>query len=143
VEVVEVSKEWKSLKDNIHTILHGSKREKEKIAGQFFHIADTPQFMKDLGLKGDYFSIRYGVITRHLGKDNDHALSEDNWNELCEAITRPFAIAKRGDVFRLLTSVRVNSHYVMVGVEVKKIGRDMEVNSVSTALVIVTVGMKM
>ena len=50
------------LKDNIHTILHGNNTEKEKIKGQFFYVADTPKFMKELGLIGDYFNVRYGVI---------------------------------------------------------------------------------
>ncbi len=50
------------LKDNIHTILHGSPEAKSKLEGQFFHIADTPQFLKDKGLTGDYFSVKYGVI---------------------------------------------------------------------------------
>jgi hypothetical protein len=34
------------LKDNIHTILYGSNPEKEKLKGQFFFIADTPEYMK-------------------------------------------------------------------------------------------------
>jgi hypothetical protein len=127
------SKSLLGLKNYIHIILHGTKSEKEELAGQFFCMADTPQFMKDLGLKGGFFSVRYGVITRHLGKDDDHALSEENWNELCDAITKPFAIAKRGEIFRLFTTVKVNNHYVMVGIDVKKIGKDLEVNSVSTA----------
>jgi len=63
-----------SLKDNLHAILHGSNQEKERVKGQFFYMADTPDFMKKLGLIGEYFSVRYGVIARHQGKDADHRL---------------------------------------------------------------------
>ncbi len=43
---------------------------------KFFDVAQTPKFMKELGLKGDKFTIRYGVIARHYGKDNEHNLPE-------------------------------------------------------------------
>ncbi|MCL2444478.1 MAG: hypothetical protein FWD13_13585 [Treponema sp.] len=46
-----------NLKDNIHVILRGSKAEKEKLIGKNFYLADTPEFMKEKGLKGDFFSI--------------------------------------------------------------------------------------
>ena len=89
--------------------------------------------MKDIGLKGDYFSVRYGVIARHKGKDKDHILSEENWSDLCEAITKPFAIAKYGEGFRLFTTVKADEKFIVVGVDVKNIARGIEVNSVNTA----------
>ncbi|GMO29415.1 MAG: hypothetical protein Ta2B_10380 [Termitinemataceae bacterium] len=89
------------LEDNIHTILHGTPEEKKALSQKFFHVADTPQFMKDLGLTGDYFSIKYGAITRHVGKDSEHNLTEKNWNELSEKITKPVAITKHGEGYRL------------------------------------------
>ena len=122
-----------SLKDNIHTILYGSKPEKEKIQGQFFHLADTPKFMKRLGLKGAYFSIRYGVIARHKNKDADHNLTEQNWIDLCNVITKPLAIAKYGEGYRLFTSVKTDGKYIVVGVDIKNIEKGSDVNSVSTA----------
>jgi hypothetical protein len=121
------------LKENIHAILHGSNFEKGKLRKQYFHMAETPEFMKKYGLTGDYFSVRYGVISRHIRKDKDHSLSEENWNDLCEAIKTPFAIAKYNDGFRLFTSVKTGQNYIVVGVDVKTIGRGVEVNSVSTA----------
>jgi len=123
----------KNLRDNIHAILHGTKEEKARLEGQFFYLADTPQFMKDIGLTGDYFEVKYGVISRHTGKDKDHCLSEDNWKELCNAITSPFAIAKYGEGYRLFTSVKLHNNYIVVGVDVKNIGKGIEVNAVSTA----------
>jgi len=70
-------KQLQSLKDNIHIILHGTKEQKEKLQRTFFYIADTPDFMKKLGLTGDFFSVRYGVISRHLGKDAGHEKNID------------------------------------------------------------------
>lgn len=121
-----------SLKENIHKILYGSNLEKEKFKGQFFYIADTPKFMKKLGLSGDYFSVKYGVISRHFGKDREHNLSEDNWNELCNKITKPFAISKYGKGYRLFISIQSNNSFIAVGVDVKNIGKSLEVNSVKT-----------
>ena len=122
-----------SLTEHIHTILHGSYNEREKLDGKFFYLADTPEFMRKLGLKGDYFTVRYGVIARHSGKDPDHTLTKENWTELCSKITEPFAIAKYRDGFRLFTDVTINNRFVAVGVDVKSIGQDMEINSISTA----------
>jgi hypothetical protein len=122
-----------SLKDNIHKILYGTKEEKAALQQSFFHIADTPKFMKDKGLNGQYFSVRYGVISRHAGKDIDHQLSEKNWLDLIDEIVKPFAIAKYGEGYRLFTSVKVNGKYTAIGVDVKTIGREIRVNSVTTA----------
>jgi hypothetical protein len=122
-----------SLKDNIHKILHGTEEEKKALRQSFFYIANTPQFMKNRGLKGQYFSVRYGVISRHTRKDKDHQLSEENWLDLVDEIVRPFAIAKYGDGYRLFTSVKVNDKYTAIGIDVKTIGREIQVNSVTTA----------
>ena len=122
-----------ALKDNIHTILFGRIKEKERLRGQFFYIADTPEFMKELGLTGDFFSIRYGVISRHLRKDIDHDLSEQNWLDLCKAITDPFVITLNKNTFRLFTNVLVNCKTIVVCVNVKNINKNIDINSISTA----------
>jgi hypothetical protein len=121
-----------SLKDSIHKILCGSNTEKEKIQGQFFCLADTPQFMKELGLTGDYFSVRYGVIVRHQNKDDDHNLTEQNWINLCEKITEPFAIVIHNQRFRLFTDVMLNGRNVVICVDVKRAGKNFDVNAIST-----------
>ncbi|GHT50591.1 hypothetical protein FACS1894102_6220 [Spirochaetia bacterium] len=126
-------KQLSKLEDNIHTILHGTPEEKKALSQKFFHVADTPQFMKDLGLTGDYFSVKYGAITRHAGKDSEHNLTEKNWNELSEKITKPFAITKHGEGYRLFTTAKIDGKNIVVGVDVKKLGKDMEVNAIKTA----------
>jgi polyhydroxyalkanoate synthesis regulator phasin len=124
-----------ALQENIHTILHGNKEEKEKLMTKHFYLADTPQFMKQapINLNGEYFTVGYGIIARHKGKDTDHALSETNWAELCDRITQPFAIAKHEDNFRLFVDIKVNGRFTVVGVDVKNAGRNLEINAIKTA----------
>ena len=103
---------------------------------QFFDVAKTPKFMQDLGLRGDKFTIRYGVISRHIGKDNSHSLTEDEWRKLPNALSTPFAIAKLTDVkdgFRIYTPLQNSSgEYVVVGATVKSASREIEVNAIDT-----------
>jgi len=129
----ENRKHLQGLKDNIHSILHGTKEQKEKLQHTFFHIADTPDFLKKLGLTGDYFSVRYGVISRHLGKDVNHNLEEKDWIDLCKEIAAPFAIAKYGEGYRLFVNMKVGGVFTAVGVNVNNPGKDLKVNSVMTA----------
>lgn len=121
-----------SLKDNIHTVLYGSNIDKEKLRGQFFYFAETPEFMKKLGLAGDFFSIRYGVISRHLGKDRDHNLSEQNWLDLCSVITDPFVISCNNNTFKLFTNVLINDKNIVVCVNIKNMKKNLFINAIST-----------
>jgi len=121
-----------ALKENIHAILNGTAAEKEKLARSYFFIADTPQFIKDLGLIGDFFSVRYGVISRHCGKDTDHSLTEQDWIDLCDRIAKPFAIAKHGNNYNIFTNVKTNNQWIMAGVNVKIAGKNLAVNDVRT-----------
>lgn len=102
----------------------------------FFNVAKTPGFMKGLGLSGERFTIRYGVIARHFGKDGSHNLSEYEWEQLPEALTHPFAISRLSDKekgYRIYTNLKTGKgEYVVVGVDVKNAGRDIEVNAIAT-----------
>ena len=102
----------------------------------YFDLAQTPTFMQDLGLRGDKFTIRYGVISRHVGKDAAHNLSESDWVALPEALQNPFAITKisnKENAFRIYTTLQTESgEYVVVGADVKNAGREIEVNAIST-----------
>lgn len=103
----------------------------------FFDVARTPDFMKQLGLRGDKFTIKYGVIARHIGKDGSHELSEKDWEQLPQALQTPFAITKlndKKDAYRIYTTLQTGKgEYVVVGVDVKNAGRELEVNAISTA----------
>ena len=122
-----------NLKDSIHRILHGSKEDKEKLHHTYFYMADTPDFMKKMGLTGDYFSVKYGVISRHLGKDADHSLKEKDWIDLCDEIIKPFAIAQHGEGYRLFVNLKLNRVFIAVGASVKNPRKGLEVNSIVTA----------
>ncbi len=108
---------------------------------KFFDVAKTPDFMKQLGLRGDKFTIRYGVIARHFGKDSEHALPYEIWEQLPEVLLHPFAITKyyednnkqKQKGYRLYTSLQLaNGAYVVVSAEVKNSGRDIDVNAINT-----------
>jgi hypothetical protein len=122
-----------NLRNHIHQILYGTSEEKEKLEGKFFYLADTPQHIKDLGLSGSYFSIRYGVIARHSGKDTNHNLSEENWQDICDKIVSPFAISKYVRGFRLFLDTKVNNRWTVTGIDVKNIGKNLEINAITTA----------
>ena len=126
-----------TLGDVIGTLYTKGKEAASKIFGmKFFDVANTPKFMQDLGLGGKKFTIRYGVIARHFGKDGSHNLTEAEWRQLPDALQKPFAIASlsgRERAYRLYTSLKTEKgEYVAVGVDVKNAGRDMEVNSIAT-----------
>lgn len=130
------------LLDAVRTLYSKGKEVASQLFGmKFFDVAKTPDFMKKYGLRGDKFTIRYGVIARHIGKDEEHSLPLEIWEQLPDALLNPFAITKyyvddkkqiqKG--YRLYTSLQLsNGSYVVVGVEVKNAGRDMEVNSINT-----------
>ena len=121
----------------VKTIYEKGKAVASKLFGRsFFDVAKTPDFMKKLGLTGDRFTIKYGVLSRHAGKDASHLLTEKQWEELPDAIQKPFAITRFGEKengYRLYTTMKNDKgETIVVGVDVKNIGRNLEVNSIST-----------
>jgi len=110
--------------------------ERGELQQQHFTVASTPKFMQELGITGDRFTMSYGVISRHINKDSDHTLTPEIWKQLPKAIQTPFAITSykdgKTDGYRLYTTIQVNNGFVVVGVDVKKEGRDLDVNSIST-----------
>ena len=125
------------IKDVVKTIYEKGKAVASKLFGRsFFDVAKTPDFMKKLGLTGDRFTIKYGVLSRHVGKDDSHSLTEKLWEELPDALQKPFAITRFGEKengYRLYTTMKNDKgETIVVGVDVKNIGRNLEVNSIST-----------
>lgn len=126
-----------SLLDVVKTLYTKGKDVASKLFSmKFFEVGNTPKFMQDLGLRGDKFTIKYGVIARHIGKDNSHTLTESDWEQLPNALQSPFAIAKLTDkknAYRLYTTLQTQrGEFVVVGVDVKNAGKEIEVNSIST-----------
>lgn len=91
--------------------------------------------MQDLGLRGDKFTIKYGVISRHFGKDSSHTLTERDRERLPQALQNPFAISKltdKNDAYRIYTTLQTeNGEFIVVGVDVKSVGREIAVNAIS------------
>ncbi len=126
-----------SLLDVVKTLYSKGKEVASRLFSmKFFDVAKTPGFMQELGLRGDKFTIKYGVIARHLGKDGSHDLSEKDWEQLPQALQNPFAISKltdKKDSYRIYTTLQTESgEFVVVGADVKNAGREIEVNAVST-----------
>ena len=138
----ETKNEKPTLSDVIATLYEKGKEYASSLFGmKFFDVAQTPQFMKDLGIRGSKFTIRYGVISRHWGKDNEHTLPREVWEQLPKAIQHPFAITKyysdnekkKQKGYRVYTSLQLsNGSFVVVSVEVKNAGRNIEVNAINT-----------
>ena len=126
-----------SLLDVVRTLYSKGKEVASKLFQRsFFDVAQTPKFMQELGLRGDKFTIKYGVIARHLGKDSSHTLTERDWEQLPQALQNPFAISKltdKEDSYRIYTTLQTESgEFVVVGADVKNAGREIEVNAIST-----------
>ncbi len=126
-----------SLANLIRTLYEKGKKYTSRIfSHMYFDVATTPGFMKKYGITGEKFTIRYGVVSRHFGKDSSHYLTESEWAQLPEAIQNPFGITKikgKDNCYRLYTTLTTDGgKHVVVGVEVKNAGRDLEVNSIST-----------
>lgn len=126
-----------SLLDAVRTLYSKGKEVASKLFQRsFFDVAQTPKFMNELGLRGDKFTIKYGVIARHLGKDGSHALSEKDWEQLPQALQEPFAISRltdKDDSYRIYTTLLTDGgEFVVVGADVKNAGREIEVNAIST-----------
>ncbi|MBR5781879.1 MAG: hypothetical protein IKY27_07855, partial [Bacteroidales bacterium] len=126
-----------SLLDVVRTLYSKGKEVASKLFQRsFFDVAQTPKFMQELGSRGDKFSIKYGVIARHLGKDSSHTLTERDWEQLPQALQNPFAISKltdKEDSYRIYTTLQTESgEFVVVGADVKNAGREIEVNAIST-----------
>jgi hypothetical protein len=130
-------KELLLLADNIDSIgraiLEGTEKEKESFAKRHYFISDTPELLKKYGVTGDYITVRYGVISRHFGKDPAHNLTAEHWKKLIEEIVRPFAISEYKKGFRLFTNVKIGEKWGAAGIDVKKTGKTREVNNVATA----------
>lgn len=121
----------------IRTLYQKGKDYASKIFNmKFFDFATTPDFMKHLGMTGSKFTIRYGVIARHFGKDGSHDFTQSEWEQIPHAIEHPFAVTQlknKEKGFRIYTALKTEKgEYVVVGVDVKNAGRDMEVNAIAT-----------
>jgi hypothetical protein len=115
--------------------MQGDPDKRKALEMRFFYMAEAPDFLKHLEpeIPGEYFSVKYGVISRHFGKNEEHNLTANNWIELCSEIVRPFAISKYKDGFRFFTNAKSNKKYIVVGIDVKNPAEGLKINAVTTA----------
>ena len=59
-----------------------------------YNLGEAPEWMRKIGMIGKEFSLSFKNIKIHKGKDNDHALTKDEWLKLPQAIKKPFAITR-------------------------------------------------
>lgn len=131
-----------SLFDAIHILYTKGKTIASQLFNMtYFDVAETPDFMKRLGLTGDKFTIRYGVISRHFGKDNQHDFTEEEWKQMPKALSNPILITeyyqdeqqKKQKGYRLYTPLKLSDgSYVVLSAEVKNAGRNLEINAINT-----------
>lgn len=122
----------KNLVDYIDTILNGTAAEKEKLQKTFFKVTDTPKELKDIGLKGDHFTIRYGVISHHKNKDSDHSFTVEEWKQISKKLSTPLAVVPYKKGFNVFVDVIKNGKLTLVGMEVKSAGKNNLVNDIKT-----------
>ena len=109
-----------------------------------FRLAKTPDVLKGIGLTGDYFTIKTGVVLNHYGKDSDHTLTSSDWANIAASLKDPLVVSRYSrkdsdgiihypkNCYRIWTEAVINGKYAMVGVEVNSPGKDVTVNSVTT-----------
>ncbi|MBR1525073.1 MAG: hypothetical protein IJ640_00235 [Prevotella sp.] len=106
-----------------------------------FMLGRTPKWMKNLGIRGAEFSLPFKVISEHIGKDDAHALTKEEWRALPNALNNPFMITRyKGsrDRYRIYTTIMHGGNPVVVGVDVKRVNQGfgmpmVEVNAIKTA----------
>ena len=123
----------KPLSENIDIILNGQESEKEKLKQTFFKIADTSEELQAVGLKGERFVVRYGVISRHKNKDKDHDFTAEEWKDICKKINKPVLVTKYKNGYNLYLDVIKNGKHTLIGVDVKSVSRNLIINNVKTA----------
>lgn len=120
------------LAETIDLILNDADSARQEFQRSYFELADTPESLRNLGLTGQKFTIRYGVITHHKNKDADHDFAAEEWRQICAKIAEPFAVTRYVGGFNLFLNIRHNGKFVLAGVEVKNTGKDIFVNAVKT-----------
>lgn len=130
----QFAKTVQNLSDNIETILHGTKKDKENLKKRFFSmVEETPEEFKEAGLEGDNICVQYGRISHHKGKDDDHYFSADEWRQICRNLSNPekciITRSQGRKDFNVYTKIGKS---VMVGVEIKTPAKDVKSNNLKT-----------
>ena len=126
--------------DMVDDMFNNPNFDKSSHIHEQYDLGDTPEYMKKLGIKGEYFTLSFKNIKTHQGKDEDHNLTAKEWHAIPVAIKNPFLITTYGDnkdKFRLYTTVKVGNKFAVVGIDVvrKNMGKNipmLELNRIKT-----------
>ena len=108
--------------------------EGDSTTNTYHLVAHTSKLLNSFGIKGDIWIGRAAVNKRH-SRDTAHRLTEEEWIDVFESINNPLCISEYLKVkngFRVYTQVEHNGENVCVGLEVRPIGRGIEISKVST-----------
>ncbi len=88
---------------------------------EHYNLGGTPDWMRKVGIRGDYFTLSFKNIRTHVGKDKEHDLTKEEWHQFPQALKSPFALTRYKDDptrFRLYVNIIHQGNYVAVGVDV-------------------------
>lgn len=114
--------------------------DKSEHARERYDLAATPEWMKNVGISGERFTLSFKNIKTHLGKDADHNLTAKEWHKLPSALKHPFLVTSYGNEdgkFRLYTTIKVGDKFAVVGVDVVRVNQGkgvpmLELNRIKT-----------
>lgn len=98
-----------------------------------FRVGHTGELLNGLGIKGDIAISTTTVGNRHT-KNAAHNLTSQDWYDVINDLNTPLAITKYGDGYRIYTHIKIDGNKsICVGVEVRKVGRGVEITNIKTA----------
>jgi hypothetical protein len=114
--------------------------DKEKYNHKYFNIGATPDWMKSIGVSGDFFSLPFKSIKKHKSKDEDHDLTKSDWHQIPGKIQMPFLLTQyksNPNRFRLYLNLVHNGKYVVAGVDLVRFNQGrykpiLEINKIKT-----------
>ena len=100
-----------------------------------YKIGMAGPLLNHYGIIGQITASRSSVNKRH-SNDIAHSLSNQEWYDVIRSINNPVAVARykgREQSFRIYTSILHDNLNIVVGIDVKQVGRDKYVSNVKTA----------
>ena len=126
-----------SLLDFVDAIVNKNETKTAPYKNTYFKVSKANQFYTEIGINGEYFTIRAGVILRHIRKDYNHYITSDVWSSIALELNnlKPIIVEEyknEKDSYRLWLNTDINGSHIVIGVDIKNAGRDIYVNAIST-----------
>ena len=110
-------------------------RSEEPVPLAHYIIGVAGPLLNHYGIIGQITASRSSVNKRH-SNDIAHSLSDREWYDVIRSINNPVAVARyngREQSFRIYTSILHDNMNIVVGIDIKQVGRDRYVSNVKTA----------